>query len=303
LVQAPDGNLYGTTAAGATNDAGTVFEITPKGALTTLYSFCSLGGSSCTDGFFPDAALIQGTDGNFYGATLAGGVHLSKSSNLGGTVFRITPSGTLTTLYNFCSAKHCWDGQQPQAALVQDTDGMFYGTTFYGDTDGEVFSLSVSLGSFVKVLPASGRPGRWVEILGQGIIGTSDVRFNGTPTIFQVSSHSHLKAKVPNGVTTGFVTVTTPGGMLTSNQIFRVKPQILSFTPPSGPEGTSVTITGNGLTQATKVNFGSAKPTAFTVDSDTQVTATVTPGAKTGLIEITTSGGKAFGRGIFTVTP
>ena len=99
LVQGNDGNLYGTTASGGTNGVncqsggcGTVFKITLTGALTTLYRFT--GG---TDGSFPAAGLVQGTDGNFYGTTYLG----QGGANNFGTVFKITPSGSLTTLYSF----------------------------------------------------------------------------------------------------------------------------------------------------------------------------------------------------------
>ena len=111
LVQATNGNLYGTTdetpkkGSGAHVYRGTAFKITPSGALTTLHGFCSQGGS-CTDGDLPYAGLVQATDGNFYGTTSSGGVHGY------GTVFKISPSGTLTTLYSFCSGG-CTDGLSP----------------------------------------------------------------------------------------------------------------------------------------------------------------------------------------------
>ncbi len=139
LVQATNGNFYGTTSEGGANGAaGTVFEITTVGQLTTLHSFCSLSG--CTDGFEPYAALVQGTDGNFYGTTLFGG------ANDEGTVFKITPGGTLTTLYSFCSQSGCSDGEAPYAGLIQGTDGNFYGTTFYGGASfgGTVFKITPS---------------------------------------------------------------------------------------------------------------------------------------------------------------
>ena len=85
--------------------------------------------------------------------------------------------------------------------------------------------------------------------------------------------------------------------------LVRVTPQILSFSPPSGPVGTAVTITGVSLTQTTKVTFGGVTATTFTVISDTQVTATVPTGGKTGKIGITTPGGTATSSGTFTVTP
>src|SRR5271156_3730450 len=102
LVQATNGNLYGTTYFGGTNGLGTVFEITPAGQLTTLYSFCSQSG--CTDGATPYAGLVQATNGNLYGTTSEGG------TNFAGTVFDITPAGQLTTLYSFCSQPGCTDG-------------------------------------------------------------------------------------------------------------------------------------------------------------------------------------------------
>jgi uncharacterized repeat protein (TIGR03803 family) len=136
LVQGTDGNFYGTTPSGGANGAGTVFEVTPGGTLTTLYSFCSL--SSCADGIGPYAGLMQGTDGNFYGTTSTGG------ANHVGTVFQITPAGTLTTLHSFCSLSKCGDGSDPGGELVQGADGNFYGTTAAGGAsiEGTVFKIT-----------------------------------------------------------------------------------------------------------------------------------------------------------------
>jgi uncharacterized repeat protein (TIGR03803 family) len=121
LIQATDGNLYGATQGGGPNGYGTVFKITPSGTLTTLYDFCSQSG--CPDGYSPNG-LVQATDGNFYGTTAGGGANLYY-----GTVFKMTPSGTLTTLYSFCSQSGCTDGANPYAGLIQAIDGNFYGTT------------------------------------------------------------------------------------------------------------------------------------------------------------------------------
>src|ERR1017187_7160808 len=117
LVQANDGNLYGTAKAGGANGYGTVFKITTSGTLTTLHSF------DYTDGASPYAGLIQATDGKLYGTTYEGGANV-----LNGTVFKITTSGTLTTLHNFCSLSGCTDGASPYAGLVQATNGDLYGT-------------------------------------------------------------------------------------------------------------------------------------------------------------------------------
>jgi hypothetical protein len=97
--------------------------------------------------------------------------------------------------------------------------------------------------------------------------------------------------------------VATSGGSLQSNTRFRVTPQFTSFDPPSGPVGTSVTITGVSLTQTEKVTFGGVKAKVFTVISDTQVTATVPGQAATGKIEIITAGGRVASATSFTVTP
>jgi uncharacterized repeat protein (TIGR03803 family) len=149
LVQATNGNFYGTTYAGGAHGHGTVFQITAAGKLTILYSFCSQ--KKCTDGSDPYAGVIQATDGNFYGTTSKGG-----ASNWG-TVFAITAAGKLTTLHSFCSKKNCTDGAEPSGGLIQATSGTFYGTTTEGGAyqDGTVFSLSTGLGPFAEAEAAS----------------------------------------------------------------------------------------------------------------------------------------------------
>src|ERR1039457_4779264 len=139
LVQTANGDFYGTARNGGANAVGTVFEITPSGALTTLYSFCSESG--CADGANPVAGLVQATNGNLYGTTLAGG-----GATNGGTVFEITPSGRLTTLYTFCSQSGCTDGSNPLAGLVEATNGDLYGTTTGGGASdlGTVFKIPPS---------------------------------------------------------------------------------------------------------------------------------------------------------------
>jgi len=126
LIQAANGNFYGTTNGGGLQGGGTVFEMTPSGQLRALYVFCST--TSCEDGFRPMAGLVQATDGNLYGTTSQDGHNCT--ANLGcGTVFKITPAGHLSTLYSFCSFSDCADGQNPVASLIQATNGNFYGTT------------------------------------------------------------------------------------------------------------------------------------------------------------------------------
>jgi len=149
----------------------------------------------------------------------------------------------------------------------------------------------------------AGKVGTSVGILGQGFNGTTGVTFNGKTAAFTIVSDTYLTATVPNGATNGVVTVKMPTGNLTSTVKFRVIPAIKTFTPTSGPVGTSVTITGTSFTGASKVTFGGVASTSFTVNSDTSVTAAVPTGAVTGKIAITTPGGTASSSTVFTVTP
>jgi len=226
LVQAANGDLYGTTYGDSDSGvSGTVFKITPSGALTTLHTF------SGADGEFPYAGLIQGTDGDLYGTTLYGGAHGGIDS--GGTVFKITPRGTLTTLYSFCSQSQCTDGEYPYGALMQATNGDFYGTTAGGGANvncpgqlpcGTVFRLSTGLGPFVKTLPTAAVVGEAVKILGTDLTGATSVSFNGTPAVFTVVSSAEISTTVPAGATTGTVEVVTPSGTLSSKVQYRVLP-------------------------------------------------------------------------------
>ena len=138
LIQDAAGNLYGTTVAGGANNSGTVFKLDTMGQETVLYSFCSVGGASCTDGNEPFAGLIQDAAGNLYGTTVAGG------ANNSGTVFKLDTTGQETVLYSFspCSASSCPSGENPYAGLIQDAAGNLYGTTGgSANSAGTVFKL------------------------------------------------------------------------------------------------------------------------------------------------------------------
>jgi uncharacterized repeat protein (TIGR03803 family) len=145
LIQAKNGRLYGMSVGGGVHNKGNVFEITPDGSLTTLYSF-----SGGQDGYIPAGALVEGEDGNLYGVT----TH-NKIGNFEfyGTLFRITTNGFLTTLYplNFS------DGYYPAAGLFQSSDGNFYGTTEFGGQfgDGTIFRLSPR-GTFTRLADLEG---------------------------------------------------------------------------------------------------------------------------------------------------
>lgn len=122
LTLGTDGNYYGVTFFGGAENGGTVFKLTPAGALTVLYNFTPDGSS----GSGPVGTLALGSDGNFYGATYSS----SSTNSYMGTLFKITPSGTLTTFYSFCLTYGCPDGGQPYSSPIQASDGNFYGTTY-----------------------------------------------------------------------------------------------------------------------------------------------------------------------------
>ena len=261
LVLGKDGNFYGTALQGGNNPAlGTIFKITPAGAITLLHSFDG------THGFGPNAPLMQASNGNFYGTTVNGG-------NNEGVVFEISPAGVFTDLHDFDLSQ---DGGEPFSALIEGTNGVLYGTTVYGgtfnvgtiyritlgggfkalysfdgtsgtspgtpltqvtngtfygdsawggsDNLGTFYSFSVGLSPFVRLVATSAKVGNTVEILGQGFTGTTAVSFNGKAATFHVVSKTYLTALVPSGATSGLVTVATPGRTLKSNQVFRVIP-------------------------------------------------------------------------------
>jgi len=194
LIQGTDGNLYGTTFGGGAYASGTIFQVTPAGTITDIYSFTYCSDPSC-DGANPAGGLVLGADGNFYGVTENGGF------NYAGTVFQLTPTGTLNTIYNFCAQWPCPDGYAPFATLIQATDGNFYGTTQYGGTGpscyyglacGTVFEIT-STGTLTTLYNFSGSDG---SLPYGSLIQASDGNFYGTTylgganndgTIFQLT--------------------------------------------------------------------------------------------------------------------
>jgi uncharacterized repeat protein (TIGR03803 family) len=217
LVQDDQGNFFGTAANGGSYNSGTVFEITSTNKFVGLHRFSYSGGVA------PIWGLTLASDGNLYGvgtndANFAGVV--GNVPNIYGIIFRITPAGEFTTLASF------YDG--PGGPLYQATDGQLYGTTGEGGPGnsgygyGTVFKLSIASGPLVKTVPAAGKVGRSVLILGNGLSGTTGVTFNGVQAAFTVESDTYIRATVPKGATTGTVSVFTPAGTLNSNPQFVV---------------------------------------------------------------------------------
>jgi uncharacterized repeat protein (TIGR03803 family) len=295
-VQAPDGNFYGVCNQGGAQSSGTIWKISSSGSFKLLYSL-----NGTTDGQYPGNRLSLGTDGKLYGSTEYEGVN--GAAGTGGTLFQVTTAGVYTVLFSFTGG-NAPSGSFPNTVLAEDTNGLFYGVTAYGggsDSDGTFYVLDNGLAPFVSLQTTSGKIGTKVGILGQGFTGSSVVKFGGVPaSTITVSGSAFITATVPAGALTGSLTVTNGSTTLSSSQAFHVLPTITGFTPPSGPVGTPVTITGTGLTQTTKVAFGS-KAAAFTVNSDIQLTATVPAGATTATIHITTKGGKVVSKTKFTV--
>src|SRR5439155_6081352 len=159
-------------------------------------------------------------------------------------------------------------------------------------------ATTLAISSFT---PKTGQVGTSVVVTGSGFTGATDTAFNGTSATFTVNSDTKITTSVPTGATTGPISVTTPAGTATSASIFKVVPTITGFSPPSGQVGAAVTITGTAFTGAIGVRFNGT-PAAYTVDSYSQITATVPVGAMTGPIRVQTPGGSAITSTSFIVT-
>jgi len=150
LMLGADGNFYGGTQIGGASSLGTLFKMTPSGALTTFYSFT---GNTYNDDLFLMGNLCQAINGNILGTTPFGG------ANGYGSVFEVTPSGSLTTLHSFA----CAEGALPYAGVLQGADGSYYGTTLNGGAygGGAVFKLTPPAGSNYALWTNSGEAGLW----------------------------------------------------------------------------------------------------------------------------------------------
>ena len=304
LVQASDGTLYGTTQTGGANgDHGTIFRLKTNGdGLKTLHNFCAL--TDCADGELPQAGLIQGMDGNFYGATSSSGV------NGHGTIFKMTPAGRLTTLYSFCVSTGCPDGDSPLAAVVQDSAGNLYGVTAFG---GFIGPCASGCGTVFKLTPQGTlatlyRFSSFDGALPVGLLQATDGNFYGTTqlggthnqgTVFQVTAGGTLTTLHSFSMTDGtqpqaglmqatdgsFYGTTAQGALGNRGSIFRLDNGLGPFVetfPVAAAAGQAVQIQGTHLTGTTNVIFNGV-PTQFTVGLDTLIDCVVPSGASHGL--------------------
>ncbi len=243
VIQAKDGNFYGTTNQGGANGFGTVFKLTPAGALTTLHNFTS------TDGAQPYGALVQASDGNFYGTTCEGG------ANNYGTIFEITPAGNLTTLHSF----NVTDGACPMGALIQTADGTFYGTTSGGEG---------SFGTVFKLAPAPAPPAINPGGIGSAASYQAGIVPNSLFTIFGTNLSSTTD-NWANAILSGTLPAELDGvsvsvGGLPAYIAYIGSGQINALAPNVAPGNVSVTVTNsNGTSAPVTVTAQALQPAFF----------------------------------------
>lgn len=285
LVQGDDGNFYGTTSAGGTNDTvsggdGTLFRLTTNGALTTLLSFNNVEGAA------PQGPLTQGSDGNFYGTTSAGGTN-DLGDGGDGTVFEFSTNGALRSLFMFNGT----NGSAPACELVQGVDGNLYGTTSAGGPAGSVHHLGEGRYGAVFRIGTNGILTNLVFFDGTNgtypyaglVLGADGVfystasaggaAFNGSPlsgdgTVFKVTTNGALTTLVSFNGTNGtqpmaglvpgpegnFYGTTEYGGVSNLGTVFRITSQGALFTLFSF-SGTNGALPTAGLTLGTDGNF------------------------------------------------
>jgi len=317
LVEYSDGNFYGMTAQGGAHNAGTVFKMTSAGTLSTLYSFT--GGA---DGGQPAGALIVGSDGNFYGATKLGG-----STPAYGTVFKMTPAGTLTTLYTFID--FFGGDTNPLSGLLQASDGNFYGTTSgFVDAAGKVYQVAASpalappvqlsfttasvapntaatlnwkvLNAFSRTMQSCyaylpGSPagaGTWSG-LKAGTYDAATTLFSGSASVTPTAAGTYTYALTCGGQESGFATLAV-GAVVKAAAT--VAPTVaLSATPNPAPIGQPITITamvsGSGATPtgSVTINYGTRSLTTLPLTSGAASFSPSTAGLPAGDYVLTAS--------------
>ena len=304
LVQATNGEFYGTTYGGGANQFGAIFKVSAGGSLALVYSFCAE--TNCTDGSLPRAGLMQDSNGTLYGATEGGG------TNNRGTVFKITPAGHLTVIYNFCNLAGCADGAEPYGGLVQASNGSLVGTTESGGQYGfgSIFSVTPA-GSFETLYSfcaSTGCPD------GASPAGTLVQAASG---VYYGTTQSGGKSANCGAYACGTVFKITGAGALTTLHSFCVK----SGCPDGQAPYAGLTLASDGnLYGATPAGGANANGTIFKITTAgklttlysfcSQLTCSDGQGPNAGLIQATdgnlygaTSSGGAQGYGsLFSIT-
>ena len=234
VVPGRDGFLYGVAVKGGASLGGTIFRVSTAGDFTLLYSFTGQLGAGSP--YSSEGRLVQAGDGNFYGTTNLGGTFND------GTIFKVTPTGGFTTLYNFTNGA---DGGYPVAGLTQGEDGNLYGTTSgqNGTTAGTVFRLDLDLPLPTPLpllfTPSTVSEGDTLTIKGDDFLGVTGVVFptaSGSAAAgFTVLSKTVLQAVVPTGAVSGVVTLQN-GTLLAATPAALTVNVPVVVTPPPDPE-------------------------------------------------------------------
>ncbi len=312
LVQGGNGNFYGTTSVAANSNGGfggTIFSMSPKGDLKTLYTFCSR--VSCMDGDFSYYPPILGSDGNLYGVTYTGG------NQGGGLLWELTPSGIYRVLYNFCPSSGECKNQGP-FIVVRDSKGNFFGMTTSGSVSGTVFELT-STNRFIvlhnfdsstePVWPFIGltlaNDGNLYGVSGDNLIFkvTPEGVYSNVLTV-PISAGSGTVGPLFQGTDGSLYGTSTYGPGNATGAVFKLSDSLsplVEAVPGAGRVGKRVLILGNALTGTTSVTFNGV-PAEFTVEKDSFIRATVPAGATTGTVSVVTPSGTLNSNPQFVVT-
>jgi len=272
-IQGNDGNFYGTTVAGGSENGGVFYELTASGTYTVLHNFCYLPRANCPEGATP-GPIVQDASGNFFGTTYQGGSHAGNAYGFG-TVFKITPANQFSVLqsFNILNAHPSW-------GVLLANDG-----NLYGSTQGSVVT-GINNGTLFEITPEN----KFTELYAFG----------------EAYPGSNVNTPFFQGTDGNLYGTTTYGGVVPYNYgtVFRLSnglSPLVKTVPVRGTVGTSVLILGNHLTGSTSVTFNGV-PAQFVVSKDSFIRAIVPAGATTGTVSVVTPSGTLNSNPQFVVT-